>query len=132
MEWVKVLGGTGAQLTIDDANGFLDSLTIKNCFFDGESAAISAIKATNGYFSGDIHIEGTTFKNHHATDYAVIFGKPTRSNEWAGQGKIKTLKFLTNTATTPKGSFEFRGHATERMTSAKVNGNILTSWHADT
>ena len=103
-------------------------MTIKNCYFDGGSAAISAIKATNGYFSGDIHIEGTTFINHHATDYTVVFGLPSGANIYAGTGIIKTVKFLTNTATTVKGAFEFRGHATTAMTSATITGNILTSW----
>jgi hypothetical protein len=123
LSYLKVRGGTGASLIIDDTNGHLDSLTVANCEFDGESANRAAIRATNGYFMGDIVISSTTFKNYYDADHVAIFGHQSNAALHTGVGEIKTVTFTSNIVTHSKGMVSFRGHTDRYITTAVVTGN---------
>ncbi len=58
---MKGLDNNQAVLSMNDASGFIEGLTLKSVTFDGENQARKAIFPDNGMLLGKIHIESCKF-----------------------------------------------------------------------
>ena len=114
---------TTSVIEVNDVNGVLEGLTVKNCIIDGASSgAHKAIFPTEGKITGDIKIEGTTFKNFVGS---ILIDTVKTGLE--NTGFLKTVVFKSNILTTNiRGHIAFRGKVGKLITTVNVEKNSIT------
>ena len=119
-----------AILSMDDNDGRIDTLHIKNCIFDGQEKDQAALMSdSTGFIAGTITITGTTFKDTWK-DAPTIYIGANVANYRTGRAHLRAVTFTTNTLSNNKGGVVIRGHSTLHTTTGTFTGNTMTSWKA--
>jgi len=125
---LKYAGTDKAILSMDDNDGRIDTLHIKNCIFDGQEKVQAALMSdSTGFIAGTITITGTTFKDAWKDAPTVYIGA-NEANFRTGRAHLRAVTFTSNTLTNNKGGVVIRGHKTMTTSSGTITGNTMIAW----